>query len=560
MKEFLSRDRDRPLDRRPRARHPSASRSTTTAALVTYRELNDGADAFAAAFAEAGLAARRPRRDADRQLARARDGALRLREARADPAAALVAAARRRSSRYQLDDAEPSLFLVEDELRGARARRPATAFERLATPQAGGARHRTARRDGGRRAAPDLHVRDDREAEGRAAHARELLLDEPLASTSTTGVHGDDVVLQLLPQFHVGGWNVQALLALAEGRDASSSSGSSTPTRVLRLIEEKRVTTMMGVPPIYLFLAQHPRLRRRRPVEPRARGRRRRADARGAARDLGGARHRDRAGLRPHRGGAERALPAAGGRRAQARLRRQAVPVRRRAPLRRGRAAGARPERLPRLLAQRRGDGRGVHRRRLAAHRRRRRGATTRASTGSRAASRTCTSRAARTSTRPRSRRCCTSIRRSSDAAVVGVPDERWGEIGVAFVVADGVGDEELIAWCAARLAQFKVPSSVRFVAEIPRNCARQDPEAGAGRRGGARDGHRHGRRRADALGARRRDAAAAARGGGARLRRARLPRRVDREDHRGGRRRPGHVLPLLRARRRTSSTSSSAT
>jgi fatty-acyl-CoA synthase len=29
--------------------------------------------------------------------------------------------------------------------------------------------------------------------------------------------------------------------------------------RVLQLIEEKRVTTMMGVPPIYLFLAQHPR-------------------------------------------------------------------------------------------------------------------------------------------------------------------------------------------------------------------------------------------------------------------------------------------------------------
>src|SRR5207245_10099478 len=30
------------------------------------------------------------------------------------------------------------------------------------------------------------------------------------------------------------------------------------PERVLRLIEEKRVTTMMGVPPIYLFLAQQP--------------------------------------------------------------------------------------------------------------------------------------------------------------------------------------------------------------------------------------------------------------------------------------------------------------
>jgi fatty-acyl-CoA synthase len=57
-----------------------------------------------------------------------------------------------------------------------------------------------------------------------------------------------------------------------------------------------------------------------------------------------------------------------------------------------------------------------------------------------------------------------------TDAAVVGVPHERWGECGVAFVVADGIGEEELIAWCADRLAKFKVPMSVRFVDEIPRN------------------------------------------------------------------------------------------
>jgi len=56
------------------------------------------------------------------------------------------------------------------------------------------------------------------------------------------------------------------------------------------------------------------------------------------------------------------------------------------------------------------------------------------------------------------------------DAAVVGVPDERWGECGVAFVVADGPTEEELLAWCGERLAKFKVPQSVRFVGEIPRN------------------------------------------------------------------------------------------
>ena len=59
---------------------------------------------------------------------------------------------------------------------------------------------------------------------------------------------------------------------------------------------------------------------------------------------------------------------------------------------------------------------------------------------------------------------------RVSDAAVVGVPDERWGEVGTAYVVGDGVTEEELIAWCEARLARFKVPRSIHFVAEIPRN------------------------------------------------------------------------------------------
>ena len=39
-----------------------------------------------------------------------------------------------------------------------------------------------------------------------------------------------------------------------------------------------------------------------------------------------------------------------------------------------------------------------------------------------------------------------------------------------ARFVADGVTDEELIEWCRGRLARFKVPESVRFVAEIPRN------------------------------------------------------------------------------------------
>ena len=57
------------------------------------------------------------------------------------------------------------------------------------------------------------------------------------------------------------------------------------------------------------------------------------------------------------------------------------------------------------------------------------------------------------------------------DAAVLGVPDETWGEVGIAFVVTgEDVSEEELIAHCRARLARFKVPKSVRFVDELPRN------------------------------------------------------------------------------------------
>ena len=66
-----------------------------------------------------------------------------------------------------------------------------------------------------------------------------------------------DVVLQVLPQFHVGGWNVQPLLAWWKGATVVLEP-SFDPGRALRLIEEKRVTTMMGVPANYLFMAEHP--------------------------------------------------------------------------------------------------------------------------------------------------------------------------------------------------------------------------------------------------------------------------------------------------------------
>jgi acyl-CoA synthetase (AMP-forming)/AMP-acid ligase II len=61
-----------------------------------------------------------------------------------------------------------------------------------------------------------------------------------------------------------------------------------------------------------------------------------------------------------------------------------------------------------------------------------------------------------------------------ADAAVVGGPDERMGEIGVAFVVADDVefSQQQLIDWCRERMANFKVPRSVVVIQELPRNAA----------------------------------------------------------------------------------------
>ncbi len=60
-----------------------------------------------------------------------------------------------------------------------------------------------------------------------------------------------------------------------------------------------------------------------------------------------------------------------------------------------------------------------------------------------------------------------------ADAAVIGVPDERWGEAVKAIVVKqpdEDVTAEQVIAWTRERIAGFKVPKSVDFIDELPRN------------------------------------------------------------------------------------------
>jgi fatty-acyl-CoA synthase len=158
---------------------------------------------------------------------------------------------------YQLADAEPAIFLVEDE------------YAELASATG----HETTRLEW-----PKRGVRPTVLAPAEVADEDALLLVYTSGTTGrpkgalltqancfwtnlgfdlATGISGDDVVLQVLPQFHCGGWNVQPLLAWWKGATVVLER-SFEADRCLRLIEEKRVTTMMGVPAIYLFLAQAP--------------------------------------------------------------------------------------------------------------------------------------------------------------------------------------------------------------------------------------------------------------------------------------------------------------
>ncbi len=62
-----------------------------------------------------------------------------------------------------------------------------------------------------------------------------------------------------------------------------------------------------------------------------------------------------------------------------------------------------------------------------------------------------------------------------AQAAVIGVPDERLGEVGMAFIVPASGGTLDaaaVIAWCRANIANYKVPRRVQFVASLPVNAS----------------------------------------------------------------------------------------
>ncbi len=156
---------------------------------------------------------------------------------------------------YQLDDAEPAVLLVEESLRPI-------AESALEVAQVAPPLELPARAARGRGPEPDdplLLIYTS----GTTGKPKGALLTHAncfwtnLSFDLATGVGPRDVVLQVLPQFHVGGWNVQSVLAWWKGARVLLERGFDAG-RALELIERERVTTMMGVPANYLLMAQEP--------------------------------------------------------------------------------------------------------------------------------------------------------------------------------------------------------------------------------------------------------------------------------------------------------------
>ncbi|MDP7416756.1 MAG: long-chain fatty acid--CoA ligase, partial [Desulfobacterales bacterium] len=60
------------------------------------------------------------------------------------------------------------------------------------------------------------------------------------------------------------------------------------------------------------------------------------------------------------------------------------------------------------------------------------------------------------------------------EAAVMGVPDDVWGEVGHAFVTCEDASElrpEDLIAFCKGRLAKYKWPKKITFCEDFPRTA-----------------------------------------------------------------------------------------
>ena len=60
------------------------------------------------------------------------------------------------------------------------------------------------------------------------------------------------------------------------------------------------------------------------------------------------------------------------------------------------------------------------------------------------------------------------------EVSVIGIPDEKWVEVGRAIVVlkdGEDASEKDIINHCRQNLARYKVPQSVIFIDEIPHNA-----------------------------------------------------------------------------------------
>src|SRR6202041_341755 len=57
-------------------------------------------------------------------------------------------------------------------------------------------------------------------------------------------------------------------------------------------------------------------------------------------------------------------------------------------------------------------------------------------------------------------------------AALIGIPDQRLGEVGMAFVVVSGdTSGDDIIEWSRNEMANYKVPRAVELVDALPLNA-----------------------------------------------------------------------------------------
>lgn len=238
--------------------------------VITYRELDDRAARLAESFAAAGYEV------GDRVATLTGNSAdhVVIFFACAKAGLVLVPLSWRLSPRelaLQLVRSDPALLLVEDEFDALAAagleglvKTPSTG-----TPGTSGIEHEMVAPTDGARGGPARRAVEDDDAlliiftSGTLDRAKGAILTHAncfwtnLSLSRIAEITSSDTVLAVMPQYHVGGWNIQPLLAWWMGASVVLER-TFDPGRVLQLIAERKITTMMGVPANYLLLAQHP--------------------------------------------------------------------------------------------------------------------------------------------------------------------------------------------------------------------------------------------------------------------------------------------------------------